>query len=500
MPDSLSFAIFPIMKPTLQFKLSQHLTLTPQLQQSIRLLQLSTVELNQEIERIIQENPLLEIDEATGSDDIDYRNGLVDAAVTPVSSLSETSGEEGAALSGERNPEAKIIIDESDWFSDEGGLRHVRDDDDERDYPQQATEPPSLRQHLNMQLSLSQICERDRIIVGLLIDSLDDDGYLTQDLEELVALLPSELQISIEDLRIALGYLQHLDPPGVGARDLKECLAMQLNALPADTPFRREALNLVNNHLQSLAARDFCTIKKLMQCDDESLRVLQHMITRLNPKPGMSFNSAVARYIIPDVVVTKVSGFWVASLNPEAMPRLRVNRLYADILKRCHDESARRLITQLHEAKWLIKNVHQRFNTILNVSAAIVERQQQFFEHGAVAMRPMVLREIADMLDLHESTVSRVTTQKFMRTPRGIFELKYFFGSHVATDTGGACSATAIRALIKQMINAENVKKPLSDSRISEILGEQGIMVARRTIAKYRESMQIPPVSLRKSF
>lgn len=214
----------------------------------------------------------------------------------------------------------------------------------------------------------------------------------------------------------------------------------------------------------------------------------------------MAFSSAVARYIIPDVIVTKISGSWAASLNPEAMPRLKINRLYADILKRSHDDSARGLSGHLNEAKWLIKNVHQRFSTILKVSSAVVERQQQFFEHGAVAMRPMVLREIADTLDLHESTISRVTTQKFMRTPRGIFELKYFFGSHVATDTGGACSATAIRALIKQMINAENAQKPLSDSQISEILGQQGIMVARRTVAKYRESIQIPPVNLRKSF
>ena len=312
--------------------------------------------------------------------------------------------------------------------------------------------------------------------------------------------MPPELEIDIDDLNIALEHLQHLDPPGVGARDLRECLIMQLSALPEGTPYRDQALLLVSSHLESLASRDFCSIKKLLHCDDECLRSIQQMIMRLNPRPGTAFNSAVARYIVPDVIVTKVGGAWVAHLNPEAMPRLRVNRLYADILKRCHDDSARRLAGQLHEAKWLIKNVHQRFSTILKVSSAVIERQQQFFEHGAVAMRPMVLREIAEILDLHESTISRVTTQKFMRTPRGIFELKYFFGSHVATDSGGACSATAIRALIKQMINAENSRKPLSDSQISEILAQQGIMVARRTVAKYRESIQIPPVNLRKSF
>ncbi len=487
------------MKPTLQFKLSPHLTLTPQLQQSIRLLQLSTVELNQEIERIAQENPLLELDDINI---VDYRGALADhqpelLAQDPVEIMDESAvkGLDPDIGSDVR----KSSSDEHDW-REEGAFRSGRDDEDERDFPQQAAEPPSLRDHLYLQLSLSQIPEQDRRIVGLLVDSLDDDGYLAQDLEELAGLLPPELEIDIDDLNIALEHLQHLDPPGVGARDLRECLIMQLSALPEGTPYRNQALLLVSSHLESLASRDFCSIKKLLHCDDECLRSIQQTIMRLNPRPGTAFNSAVARYIVPDVIVTKVGGAWVAHLNPEAMPRLRVNRLYADILKRCHDDSARRLAGQLHEAKWLIKNVHQRFSTILKVSSAVIERQQQFFEHGAVAMRPMVLREIAEILDLHESTISRVTTQKFMRTPRGIFELKYFFGSHVATDSGGACSATAIRALIKQMINTENSRKPLSDSQISEILAQQGIMVARRTVAKYRESIQIPPVNLRKSF
>lgn len=489
------------MKPTLQFKLSQHLTLTPQLQYSIRLLQLSTVELSQEIERIVQENPLLELDDNPGNDIADYRNTTLDSLAEPLSDLIEIPDDGSAKLLPvEDDPYIKKAADEPDLFADDGAFHNARDDDDERDFPQQAAEPPNLREHLNSQLCLSQIPERDRKIVGLLIDSLDDDGYLVQDLEELVDLLPPELAIDIDDLHIALEHLQHLDPPGIGARNLRECLVMQLQALPEYTPYRDQALLLVNNHLDSLAARDFCTIKKLLRCDDDCLRSIQYMITRLNPRPGTAFSSAVARYIIPDVIVTKIGGAWVASLNPEAMPRLKINRLYADILKRCHDDSGRRLSSQLHEAKWLIKNVHQRFSTILKVSSAVVERQRPFFEHGAVAMRPMVLREIADTLDLHESTISRVTTQKFMRTPRGIFELKYFFGSHVATDTGGACSATAIRALIKQMVNAENSKKPLSDSQISEVLGQQGIVVARRTVAKYRESMQIPPVNLRKSF
>jgi RNA polymerase sigma-54 factor len=485
------------MKPTLQLKTSQHLTLTPQLQESIRLLQLSTVELNQEIERLVQENPLLELGDSVSSG-AEYL-GTLEAGVEPLSVDLMEIPEEGGKLLSEESPDAQKAAGEADWLADDSASRGMRDDDDERDYPQHAAEPQSLREHLNSQLSLSQIPERDRKIVGLLIDSLDDDGYLVQDLEELVDLLPPELEIDIDDLHIARELLQHLDPPGVGARDLRECLVMQLQALPEDTPYREQALLLVGNHLESLASKDFCAIKKLLHCDDNCLRSIQSLITRLNPRPGMAFSSAVARYIIPDVIVTKVGGVWVANLNPEAMPRLKINRLYADILKRYSDDSTRRLAGQLNEAKWLIKNVLQRFSTILKVSAAVVERQQQFFEHGPVAMRPMVLREIAQTLDLHESTISRVTTQKFMRTPRGIFELKYFFGSHVATDTGGVCSATAIRALIKQLISAEEGKKPLSDSQISEILGQQGIMVARRTVAKYRESMHIPPVNLRKS-
>jgi RNA polymerase sigma-54 factor len=487
----------PIMKPTLQLKTSQHLTLTPQLQESIRLLQLSTVDLNQEIERLVQENPLLELDDSISSS-VEYM-GALEAGVEPLSVDLIEVPEEGVKLLSEDSPDAKKAAGEADWLEDDSASRGMRDDDDERDYPQHAAEPPSLREHLNSQLSLSQIPERDRKIVGLLIDSLNDDGYLVQDLQELVDLLPPELEIDIDDLHIARELLQHLDPPGVGARNLRECLVMQLQALPNDTPYREQALLLVGSHLESLASRDFCSIKKLLHCDDECLRSVQNLIMRLNPRPGMAFNSAVARYIIPDVIVTKVGGAWVANLNPEAMPRLKINRLYADILKRYSDDSTRRLAGQLNEAKWLIKNVLQRFSTILRVSAAVAERQQQFFEHGPVAMRPMVLREIAQTLDLHESTISRVTTQKFMRTPRGIFELKYFFGSHVGTDTGGVCSATAIRALIKQLVSAEEGKKPLSDSQISEILGQQGIMVARRTVAKYRESMHIPPVNLRKS-
>ena len=356
-----------------------------------------------------------------------------------------------------------------------------------------------MREHLISQLSLTQISDHDQKLVTLLIDSLNDDGYLHQDLDELAALLPPELDIEVDDLQVALRHLQHLDPPGVGARNLGECLKLQLETLPATTPHRAQALEIVNHHLDVLAARDFLKLKKLLHCEDAVLRGVKNLITSLNPRPGASFSSGDTRYIVPDVIVKKLKGVWLAALNPDAMPKLRINRLYADILQRNRDAGHQQLAGQLQEARWLIKNVQQRFDTILRVSQAIVDRQRHFFEHGEVAMRPLVLREIADTLDLHESTVSRVTTQKFMFTPRGIYELKYFFGSHVTTDTGGSASSTAIRALIKQLVSAENGKKPLSDSQISEILGQQGIVVARRTVAKYRESMQILPVNLRKS-
>ncbi|HEV7393369.1 MAG TPA: RNA polymerase factor sigma-54, partial [Burkholderiales bacterium] len=336
-------------------------------------------------------------------------------------------------------------------------------------------------------------------LVTLLIESLDEDGYLSQDLAEIHAMLPEEIGVEPEELQIALKHLQHFEPTGVGARNLGDCLALQLTALPKATLFRTEALDVVRNHLEALASRDFTRLKKQLRCDDACLREVQKLITSLNPRPGREYSSEDTRYVVPDVVVRKVKGVWVASLNPEAMPKLRINRLYADILSRARSSGSQQLATQLQEAKWLIKNVQQRFDTILRVAQAIVDRQRHFYEHGEVAMRPLVLREIAEALDLHESTVSRVTTQKFMHTPRGIFELKYFFGSHVTTESGGSASSTAIRALIKQLVSAENSRKPLSDSQISEILGQQGIVVARRTVAKYRESLQILPVNLRKT-
>ncbi|MFZ2855538.1 MAG: RNA polymerase factor sigma-54 [Rhodocyclaceae bacterium] len=474
------------MRPSLQLKLSQHLALTPQLQQSIRLLQLSTLELEQELEKYLLENPLLEREE--------------EEYAPPPPPLPGSSEEEAAAAKAEKpdaEPAEPSSADDDSWLGDEPGYSSASGsfDDDDNEYQDVQAATTSLREHLSWQLGLMTIPDRDRTLVQCLIDALDDDGYLTQSLEELAEFLPPELEIEPEELQIALRHLQYFDPTGVGARDAQECLALQLEVLPNDET-QRLALTIVRQHLDLLAARDFIKLKKLTTCDDDGLRAAQFLIRSLNPRPGSQYGGPGARYITPDVVVRKLRGHWTVNVNSDAFPRLRINRLYADILSRQRGSG---LAGQLQEARWLIKNVQQRFDTILRVAQAVVDRQRQFFDHGEVAMRPLVLREIADILGLHESTVSRVTTQKFMATPRGIFELKYFFGSHVATETGGACSATAIRALIKQLVSAEEPKKPLSDSQISEVLGQQGIVVARRTIAKYREALSIPPVNLRKS-
>lgn len=480
------------MKQSLQLKLSQHLALTPQLQQSIRLLQLSSQELNQELEQFLENNPLLERVEPDSGTTRTEEPGSFDPA-----------GQETAAAPAEESNEPQqpedSFTDDHDIWNEPVPSHGMRDDNDEPDYPQQDAGVTSLRDHLNWQLNLTQLPLRDRTIVSLMIDALSDDGYLTQSLDEIAEMLPAELEIDPLEIDTALKHLQNFEPLGVGARDLGECLALQLEALPPDTAYRKIALRIARQYLEQLANRDYIKLKKLLQCDDDSLRGAQHLITHLNPRPGSDFAAADTRYVVADVIVKKIKGMWIASLNREAMPKLRVNRMYADILSRNREGGGQQLSSQLQEARWMIKNIEQRFDTILRVSQAIVDRQKHFFEHGEVAMRPLVLREIADEVGLHESTISRVTTQKYMLTPRGIFELKYFFGSHVATETGGACSATAIRALIKQLVGAENSKKPLSDSQITEILAQQGIVVARRTVAKYREALLIPAVSLRKS-
>jgi RNA polymerase sigma-54 factor len=495
------------MKQSLQLRTSQHLALTPQLQQSIRLLQLSTLELHQELEQILTDNPLLE----RLDDPLDHSVRLLaDGAISSNSSSSDrtssdTDNNEAASAGADSSYDGESSQEggdaatgsEAEWsFDDVARTGKGPEDDDSR--PQLEAHQVTLREYLQEQVHVSLCCARDRALVELVIDALDTNGYLEEPLEEIHARLPAELEVDIDELSIALKLVQSFDPAGVGARTASECLALQIKRLPKLAMVtRRLALAIVENHLQMFAQRDFNKLKKLLDCDDEDLREAQAVIRICNPHPGAAFGSGSSDYVVPDVIVKAGKNGWQVTLNHEVMPRLRVNALYANILRQNKGEGS--LGSQLQEAKWLIKNMRQRFDTILRVAQAIVERQKNFFSHGAVAMRPLVLREIADTLGLHESTISRVTTQKYMLTPHGMFELKYFFGSHVATEAGGEASSTAIRALIKQLIGAEDPKNPLSDSKLAEMLGEQGMVIARRTVAKYREALKIAPVSLRKS-
>ena len=434
---------------------------------------------------MLQENPLLE--RLDGEDRFDGGMG-------------EVRGETGSeAPTDEPRQERDDIYEEMAWgdraVSSSGGSG---DDDDEHGFQQADTSQTGLHQHLADQLSLTPLSQRDRQLIALLIEALDDDGYLTASLDELLTLFPEEMELDPIELGTALKLLQSLDPSGVGGRDLGECLWLQLKTLPADTPNLAKAKILVREHLHLLAEREYGKLKRLLDLTDTEFTYLRQLITSLNPRPGASFAPLDTRYVAPDVFVKKIKGLWMVSLNAEAVPKLRINEMYAGIL-RGNKDGGSSLSTQLQEARWLIKNVQQRFETILKVSQAIVDRQRMFFEHGDVAMRPLTLKEIADTVELHESTISRVTTQKYMMTPRGLYEFKYFFGSSLATEEGGATSSTAIRALIKQFIEAETHAKPISDNTIAELLGKQGFVVARRTVAKYRELLNIPPANQRKS-
>ncbi len=490
------------MKPSLQLKLSQHLALTPQLQQSIRLLQLSTIELNHEIEQAIADNPLLERDDDPLATSMRIAS---DGAIVDRSAPSEPPEPAAATQTDEANGSDHAGSDNSaeDWGT--AAPASTRDEDDAGPISWAVTRP-SLAQFLSSQLAATQVSARDRALVELLIEALDDNGYLTSSLDEVHQMCPPDAGVELDDLSAALKLLQSFDPPGIGARTLSECLLLQLENLgrQARPPCSEQALTyakaIVSEHLPLLANRDYAKLRRLLGASEEDLRTAHQVIRGLNPHPGVGFGTETIDYVVPDIFVRRLKGRWVAQLNPDIMPRLRVNQLYASIVKRDRGKEGQApWSARLQEARWLIRNIQQRFDTILRVAQAIVDRQHNFFTHGAIAMRPLVLREIANTVNLHESTVSRVTASKYMATPFGVYELKYFFGSHVATETGGAASSTAIRALIKQLIGAEDSKDPLSDNRIAELLGEQGIVVARRTVAKYREALKIPPVAMRKA-
>jgi len=502
------------MKPSLQVRLSQHLALTPQLQQSIRLLQLSTLELQQEVEQMLEQNPFLEPEEdaATPYD--------VPAAPAPPSAAERADEEAAHADSGDSaEPDAGVdtaefgATERDDWENgterddfdgilESPGPRSGADPDaDDFEAHDRSSSLPTLQEHLRAQLVGMRLSPEDRAAVQVLIESLDEDGYLADSLDEIAERLADAGEARdelLERLQCALKWLQNLDPIGVGARDLPECLVLQLRARPR-CEAQAVAIIVCKHHLDLLARRDTKKLMAATGADEVLLKQAHALIVPLEPKPGRPFARAEANIVVPDVIVQKSGRSWKVTLNPDVMPRLRINDLYASAVRQQRGSGAGGLSTRLQEARWFMKNIQQRFDTILRVSRAIVERQKSFFSHGAIAMKPLVLREIADELGLHESTISRVTTAKYMATPYGTYELKYFFGSSLATDAGGNASSTAVRALIRQLVAAEDATKPLSDSQLSQMLEEQGIQVARRTVAKYREALKIAPANLRRS-
>jgi RNA polymerase sigma-54 factor len=498
------------MKASLQVRLSQHLALTPQLQQSIRLLQLSTLELQQEIEQMLDQNPFLEADEDASAPDAAVDRS---AGVEPTAERSgEDTGFDAPDDAGGIDTTEFGGLERAEWENgtegdDFDGIRELPSaalaaSADDAEAQERSTGTVSLQEHLRGQLAGMRLSAEDRAAVMALIESLDADGYLADPLEEIAERLGGDDALSREDLLERLGcalkWLQSLDPLGVGARGLAECLCLQLRAMPS-SPAQALAVVVCRNHLDLLARRDVKKLGAATGADEDLLREARQLIVRCEPKPGRAFESPQSVAVVPDVFVQRSSRGWKVHLNPDVMPRLRINDAFAQAIRGQRNGSGAGLSARLQEARWFVKNIQQRFDTIVKVSQAIVERQKSFFTHGAIAMKPLVLREIADELGLHESTISRVTTAKYMATPLGTFELKYFFGSSLSTDAGGNASSTAVRALLRQLVAAEDPGQPLSDGQLSQMLSEQGIQVARRTVAKYREALKIAPTNLRRS-
>ncbi len=487
------------MKQSIQLRLGQQLTMTPQLQQAIRLLQLSTLELQMEIQTVLDSNLMLEREEDSPgeAEALDMAPESAPAEPAKVETVTEAGG---ADTIPDELPVDTLWEDSFDLgtttYSGSGA------DSEGRDFLEsQSGGNESLHEHLQWQLDLTPLSDIDRLIAEAIIDAVNDDGYLTGSLEEIHADLdlPAELEVGIEEIQAVLHRIQHFDPVGVAARDPRECLLIQLNQIPPDTPWLAEARQLVEEHINLLGNRDYTQIIRRMKLDEFELQRVLALVQSLNPRPGSQITKSTPQYVTPDVFVRKRKDKWVVELNAEAAPKLRINGHYASLVRRAdNSDDNNYLRNHLQEARWFLKSLQSRHETLLKVAACIVERQRNFFEHGDEAMKPLVLRDIAETVEMHESTISRVTTQKYMHTPRGIFEFKYFFSSHVGTADGGECSATAIRAMIKKLVGAENPVRPLSDSKIASLLADQGVNVARRTIAKYREAMSIPPSNERK--
>lgn len=499
------------MKLSLQLKLGQQLTMTPQLQQAIRLLQLSTLDLQQEIHQALESNPMLELIESSEEDE----------TPTPADSSTTTDPKASSELESTTvtRDSAELNSDDNDWQNEipnDLGVDSNWDDiypgtssqsssfdGDSSDFESRTSAEGTLQDHLLWQLNLTHMSETDNSIALAIIDAIDSNGMLTVDIESIHSGFESELEIELDEIVAVLHRIQQFDPIGVGYRDLCECLMLQLAQI--DTPELEQAVSnaklVISEHIDLLGNRDYAQLMRRTKLKENELSEAISIIESLNPRPGSSICPPSTSYVVPDVIVTKdsTSGKWKVELNPETAPKIRINSGYASLVKRADtSEDNNYLRDNLQEAKWFIKSLQSRNETLMKVSTRIVEHQKGFLEYGEEAMKPLVLHDIAEAVSMHESTISRVTTQKYMHTPRGIFELKYFFSSHVSTKGGGECSSTAIRAIIRKLVAAENTKKPLSDSKITNLLEEKGINVARRTIAKYRESLSIPPSNERK--
>ena len=474
------------MKQGLQLRLSQQLAMTPQLQQAIRLLQLSTLELQQELQQALESNPLLE--QIDTHEEIDTRE-------TQDSETLDTAD----ALEQKEMPEELPLDASWDTIYTAGTPSGTSGDyiDDELPVYQGET-TQTLQDYLMWQVELTTFSDTDRAIATSIVDAVDETGYLTVPLEDILESIGDE-EIDIDEVEAVLKRIQRFDPVGVAAKDLRDCLLIQLSQFDKTTPWLEEARLIISDHLDLLANHDFRTLMRVTRLKEDVLKEAVNLIQSLDPRPGQSIQTGEPEYVIPDVLVRKHNGHWTVELNSDSIPRLQINQHYASMCNNARNDGDSQFIrSNLQDAKWLIKSLESRNDTLLRVSRCIVEQQQAFFEQGEEYMKPMVLADIAQAVEMHESTISRVTTQKYLHSPRGIFELKYFFSSHVNTEGGGEASSTAIRALVKKLIAAENPAKPLSDSKLTSLLSEQGIMVARRTVAKYRESLSIPPSNQRK--
>ncbi len=505
------------MKQALQLKLGQHLTMTPQLQQAIRLLQLSTLELQSEVQQVLEENPMLEQDEenldtsaATASEiDRDKDNITSDKQDATDNNHDNSAAAENddPHLDMENNQQMpdELAVD-ANWedtydITTATATSNQSNNDSGHDFLEnQSIDENTLSEHLIWQLKNSQFSDNDFIIAIAVIDAINDDGYLTETVEQIFDGLKNELDIEIDEVEAVLHRVQRFDPVGIAARNLRECLLLQLEPFdPQTTPGLADVKNIIEHHLNLLGAHDYVRLQKKTNRNEQQLHELILFIQSLNPKPGDAISNNNAQYVVPDIFVRKVNGQWQVSLNPEASPKLKINTIYESHLKNAgRGNNTSHLRNSLQEARWFLKSLQSRSDTLKRVGDAIVKRQRLFLDYGDEGMKPMVLRDIAEELEMHESTISRVTTNKYMHTPRGVFEFKFFFSSHVATADGGECSATAIRSMIKKLIESENQKKPMSDNKISLLLVKEGINVARRTVAKYRESMLIPPSNERK--